>query len=114
MSPPRSAPSLGECNYSHEWLFVPANPSQNTYYLVPKADADNQCLEQPSLNSDHLILSLCRGARSQSWKIVYKGPGDAFISYAGSGYCLDAPLGGSDVIAARACHYRTNQQWYNY
>jgi hypothetical protein len=56
---------------------------------------------------------VCRGARSQTWKIIFKGPGNASISYGGSGHCLDAPFGGSDVIAARACHYRTNQQWYN-
>jgi hypothetical protein len=106
-------PILDQCDYSYEWLFVPANTSQNTYYLVPKAGADNQCLEQPSLNSDHLVLSLCRGATSQIWRIVYKGPGNAYISYAGSGYCLDAPFDGTIVIAARACHYRDNQQWKN-
>ncbi|GGN99726.1 hypothetical protein GCM10010112_93760 [Actinoplanes lobatus] len=113
-NPSGGVPVLGECDYSHEWLFVPANPSLNSYYLVARYGSDNMCLEQPDRNSDHLVVSLCRGATSQRWQIVYIGPGNAYRSYNGTGPCLDAPFGGSNIIAARTCHYRTNQQWYNF
>ncbi|MEV4351833.1 RICIN domain-containing protein [Actinoplanes sp. NPDC049596] len=109
-----NVPVLGECDYSYEWLFVPVNSSQNTYKLTLYVGQTNMCLEQPSRSSDHLIVSWCDGAQNQTWKIAYRGPGNVLISYAGTGACLDAPFGGSAVIAARACHYGTNQQWYNF
>lgn len=116
-----NVPVLGLCSVSgySRWLFVIANTTLNTYRLVPDVGVHNMCLEHPSRDSDHMVVSWCDGGLNQTWQISYIGPGNRFTSWGGtypagqSPTCLDAPFGGSAVIAARTCHFGTNQQWYN-